>query len=1301
MLSHCAFLDTKYSVLRADVMLVGSVSSNSVKRRVVREFCQLRQLPSPEFVSLSRDMGVSDLRDSFDMRGGSLVLTPGPVWRAAERGRILVLDGLNKADINVLPLMNDLLENRSMPLADGRLLIAAKAFDAVDVARRSRFARCSEHFAVVGLALPVPPLTNVGTTIDPPVRSRMLARYVESLALDADLCDHVPDSVASPAVWKAVCSFAAALREHQIASAAFADDTLSLEQMTALSVALERADDDWMSLLGRMMPRAAAQSDAVRIAGERFLASVAKPVTPRRLAPLPASLASTPSFDTALRQMLTDHGCDRDLLLVGDTAKTTLIAAFAQQVGGAVDTIHFHDQINSRELLMLRTADAGETGWQLGAIARAAVDGRIVVLDGIDHLPPAQFCGMLSSLSERRVLLPDGTVLLAASEFDRLTDTTGFLRIAPTFRIIATASKATAVSLESLELFSLIAASVDVAAVLARCGASPAVCDALLQSQAAPALKLKLRQLVNCARRAALAAPDEQLAVLRGALERDLLLDLLPLDRRAEVAKALDALRLPPSSGATLPAAAATVASSAFAASLDAVRSAHAELIPNVGANFVPVAEHVASQTEMARDLVAGLHLLLLGPPGTGKNFITDVLLTQLRWPRVYVSLTSESSVASLLQQPRVVAGSLVADDAPLVVAARAGCVLIVDEADKSRASATLSFLRGLIDGSGVDLGDGRRLVPASLATGRADEVLIHPLFRIVMLANPPDFPFHGSSLETVRHLFATHVIAPMGLEAETQLLQSVAPSVPAATIASIARAFKELRELVAKGLLVHPYSSREALAVCRHLEARGPTALLPALESAFVHEMWDSGARAVIRGALLKAGLRVDLAPGVGERGFLQPGGGLLVGTRPVSERDLTGPYNGPKAGKVDETGAPHVGGNTWMGGSGGRDTAGLGGAGGPWREDSGNPVHQVTDEVKRAVPQSVQDAAREMGQAELKRRLAALSMTAFDMNSYAHFRSTDVVAGIAQIRALLASLKAFRKGVDDDDEDDDEDGDNKSHRRGWLKNQTDGEIDTQRIADGLAGDARMFRRKSRLPDDKHWLNTAVNDSAEGGGSGGGGDGGDGASGKKDGVTHMRVLLDLSASMYRFNGYDQRLTKLLQSTAMLLEGFQGVPATLVDGSKQRKLTFDLSGHSGDGPFHDLKRTAADDLPQHWRIIQTCATLPQFVYAGDHTLEAGALALTQLKPTMKAGDRGVVVLISDANMRRYGIRADDVREVVDRAAAQSVALHFVFIADFDREANALAGALPGRAHVCRDVAALPDALRAILLSAMR
>jgi hypothetical protein len=49
--------------------------------------------------------------------------------RAATEGRILILEGVEKAERNVLPVLNNLLENREMHLEDGRLLIPASRYD--------------------------------------------------------------------------------------------------------------------------------------------------------------------------------------------------------------------------------------------------------------------------------------------------------------------------------------------------------------------------------------------------------------------------------------------------------------------------------------------------------------------------------------------------------------------------------------------------------------------------------------------------------------------------------------------------------------------------------------------------------------------------------------------------------------------------------------------------------------------------------------------------------------------------------------------------------------------------------------------------------------------------------------------------------------------------------------------------------------------------------------------------------------------------------------------------------------------
>lgn len=49
--------------------------------------------------------------------------------RAATEGRVLVLEGIEKAERNVLPVLNNLLENREMHLEDGRFLVPAERYD--------------------------------------------------------------------------------------------------------------------------------------------------------------------------------------------------------------------------------------------------------------------------------------------------------------------------------------------------------------------------------------------------------------------------------------------------------------------------------------------------------------------------------------------------------------------------------------------------------------------------------------------------------------------------------------------------------------------------------------------------------------------------------------------------------------------------------------------------------------------------------------------------------------------------------------------------------------------------------------------------------------------------------------------------------------------------------------------------------------------------------------------------------------------------------------------------------------------
>jgi hypothetical protein len=55
--------------------------------------------------------------------------------------------------------------------------------------------------------------------------------------------------------------------------------------------------------------------------------------------------------------------------------------------------------------------------------------------------------------------------------------------------------------------------------------------------------------------------------------------------------------------------------------------------------------------------------------------------------------------------------------------------------------------------------------------------------------------------------------------ESELALLQAYAPTVPVEIFKRLCKAFAELRELVENGTITYPYSTREAVAVAKHLE--------------------------------------------------------------------------------------------------------------------------------------------------------------------------------------------------------------------------------------------------------------------------------------------------------------------------------------------------------------------------------------------------------------------------------------------------------------------------------------------------
>jgi len=179
-LSHLRWMAQKDN-LGQDILLVGP--PGPLRRRLAMAYCELAGREY-ELVTLTQDTTESDLKQRREIvERTALFVDQAPV-RAALKGRVLILDGLDKAERNVLPTLNNLLENREMALADGRFLVDPARYDALVLsspdsgaearAGEGHLARVHEDFRVIALGVPVPRFA--GFPLDPPLRSRFQVR---------------------------------------------------------------------------------------------------------------------------------------------------------------------------------------------------------------------------------------------------------------------------------------------------------------------------------------------------------------------------------------------------------------------------------------------------------------------------------------------------------------------------------------------------------------------------------------------------------------------------------------------------------------------------------------------------------------------------------------------------------------------------------------------------------------------------------------------------------------------------------------------------------------------------------------------------------------------------------------------------------------------------------------------------------------------------------------------------------------------------------------------------------------------
>lgn len=168
-------------ILKQDIFLLGKPGPQ--RRQLAMTYLELTNR-EVEYIAITRDSTESDLKQRREIVNGTATYFDQSAVRAAKEGRILVLEGVEKAERNVLPVLNNLLENREMHLEDGRLLIPADKYDKLleqnskEVLDKWGLVRVSEDFRVIALGIPVPKYR--GNPLDPPLRSRFQARDVST-----------------------------------------------------------------------------------------------------------------------------------------------------------------------------------------------------------------------------------------------------------------------------------------------------------------------------------------------------------------------------------------------------------------------------------------------------------------------------------------------------------------------------------------------------------------------------------------------------------------------------------------------------------------------------------------------------------------------------------------------------------------------------------------------------------------------------------------------------------------------------------------------------------------------------------------------------------------------------------------------------------------------------------------------------------------------------------------------------------------------------------------------------------------
>lgn len=443
-------------ILKQDMFLLGY--PGPLRRNIAMKFLELTQREL-EYIALSRDTTESDLKQRREIKERAALYLDQCAVRAAVNGRILILDGVEHTERNVLPILNNLLENREMHLENGKFLMAAERYDKLlenqtkEELDKLGLLRVSENFRVIALGLPTQKYK--GTPLDPPFRSRFQSRNVSHYAYDeifADLQENHP-TVSSEKI-KQIVQFGLTVNSTDSALTSLPD--FPLDNLSLIGELLE-ANPEMTSheIISHIYPYQTTLTTEKKQRIKDLLITLNIDSKPSQLVKHLTFEKSSEaenavnftinnnkitivggSMDSVLREKFVDLDHQRNYLAsmlqlysVGDfciighkgVGKSILTNKLVSMLNQEIEPMVLYEDMTSRDLVQQRiTTVTGDTIWKDSPLVRAAKNGTVAVLDGINRLHKSTITVLQRLVHDRELQLCDGTLLLHEDRYKHL-----------------------------------------------------------------------------------------------------------------------------------------------------------------------------------------------------------------------------------------------------------------------------------------------------------------------------------------------------------------------------------------------------------------------------------------------------------------------------------------------------------------------------------------------------------------------------------------------------------------------------------------------------------------------------------------------------------------------------------------------------------------------------------------------------------------------------------------------------------------------------------------------------------------